>query len=49
MNTANTLVCIAQGHAFRKITHEGAVYRYCLRCGRTVWLHTHVARAEAKA
>jgi hypothetical protein len=46
MDTANTLVCITQGHAYRKIIHEGAVFRYCLRCGRVVWQHSHINLAH---
>jgi hypothetical protein len=42
MELTNTMVCLARGHAFRKMTHQGSLYRYCVRCGRLVWLHSHV-------
>ena len=49
MDATNTIVCMVRGHAFRKITHQGSAYRYCLKCGRLVWLHSHLTRARRGA
>lgn len=48
MNMLSLLTCTAEGHAFREITHEGSAYRYCLKCGKTVWSHRHIVNRRVK-
>ncbi len=34
MTMMNSWTCLARGHAFRAVTHEGSAYQFCLRCGK---------------
>jgi hypothetical protein len=34
MTLMNSWTCLARGHAFRAVTHEGSDYQFCLRCGK---------------
>jgi hypothetical protein len=43
------MICLAKGHDFRKITHNGSTYAYCQRCGRVVWEHSHISHRRYKS
>jgi len=43
------MVCLAKGHSYRRITHNGSTYAYCPRCGKVVWEHTHINHRSYKS
>lgn len=48
MIAMKVMVCLARGHNIRRISANGSLYRYCLRCGKTTWEHRHVERPQSK-